>query len=132
MIPSPWDDWKPRFKSSLKTRKQVKGKKDLTEAKVKKRVRSECVERDGYCLVLTRVGIEGECRGRSVWSHLRGYRRSRTRGMAPEKRHNTMFTAMLCQRHDRLEETGKYEVVFHSNDYANGPVSWERRSEKAA
>lgn len=129
---SAWDDGKPRFKHQLVTRKRLKGRKDRDEAKVKKAVRAECVTRDGYCLVQTRVGIQDECKGRSVWSHLRGHRRSRTRGMAPEKRHDTRFTAMLCQRHDRLEETGKYEVVYRTTQYADGPVDWQPRETKVA
>lgn len=117
-----------------KRRNRVKRRKTRAkaEAPVKAKVRAECVERDGPCLVWTRIGLFGECRGPSVWSHLRGHRRSNTRGMAPEKRHNTMFSAILCSYHDRLEESGRYEVVFHTIDYANGRVSWQPRQTKAA
>lgn len=117
----------PHFKSHLVTRKRVKGRKARAEVKVKRAVRAECVTRDGHCLVATRIGIVGECRGQSVWSHFAGHRRSQTRGMAPERRHTTLFSGMLCQRHDRLEETGQYEVVYRTVDYANGSVDWQRR-----
>lgn len=118
------------FKSDLVTRKRAKGRKDRTEARIKKQVRKECDDRDGYCLVATRVGILGECKGRSTWAHFAGHRRSQTRGMAPERRHDTRFSGMLCQRHHDQEESGKFAVVYHSIDYANGSIGWEARQQK--
>lgn len=120
------------FWKTKDTRKRVKGRKDRAEAKVKKQVRAECEARDGYCLVLTRVGILGQCKGRSTWAHLSGYRRSQTRGMPPERRHDTRFSGMLCVQHHKLEEDGKFQVVYRTVDYANGPVSWEPRQQKEA
>lgn len=111
------------FKSAIPTRKKVKGRKDRAEAKVKKAVRAEVAERDGYCLV-QKLGLPG-CKGRSTWAHLAGHRRSQTRGMAPERRHDTRFTAMLCTRHHNQEERNTHRVVYHSVRYADGPVSWE-------
>lgn len=114
------------------TRKRLKGRKDREEARIKKQVRAEVEERDGYCLVATRAGITGQCRGRSTWAHLSGHRRSQTRGLPPTIRHNTRWTAMLCLRHHDYEERGKFSVVYHTDRYADGPVSWEAREQKAA
>src|SRR5688500_14894677 len=85
------------------SRKRIKGRKDRAEANVKRQVRAECVERDGYCLVLTRLGLPG-CKGESTWAHFSGHRRSQTRGMPPERRHDSRFSGMLCKRHHNQEE----------------------------
>lgn len=121
-----WD--RPHFKGSEPSRKRLKGRKDRAEAKVKKQVRAEVEARDGYCLVL-KLGLPG-CKGRSTWAHLNGHRRSQTRGMAPERRHDTRFSAMLCQRHHKQEEDGKYQVVYLTDQYADGPVQWAARQQK--
>jgi hypothetical protein len=116
----------PRQKWEMKTRKQVKAREDRLEAKVQKLVRAACVERDGPCLVLTRIGIYGECRGVSEWAHLSGHRRSQTLGMPATYRHNTAWTAMLCTRHHSLEEHDKFHVIYRTASYADGLVAWER------
>jgi hypothetical protein len=105
----------------------VKGRSDRAEAKVKKAVRAACVARDGHCLVGTRVlGVSAECRGESEWAHLAGHRRSQTRGLPPERRHQSRFTAMLCTRHHDQEEHKGWRVVYRTAEYADGPVGWER------
>lgn len=118
-----WNDGKPHFKSGLTTRKRAKGRKARAEASVKRQVRAECVDRDGYCLV-HRLGLPG-CKGRSTWAHFAGHRRSQTRGMAPERRHDTRFSGMLCLRHHKQEENGTHRVVYLTAQYADGPVLWE-------
>lgn len=126
-FPNTWTG--SQFKHDIPTRKRLKSKKDRDEAKVKKAVRAECVERDGYCLV-GKLGVLG-CKGRSTWAHLSGHRRSQTRGMPPTIRHNTMWTAMLCERHHSQEERNKFRVVYRTVEYANGPVTWEPVNESS-
>lgn len=113
------------------SRKRVKGRKDRSEAKVKRAVRAECMARDGYCLVLTRLNLPG-CKGPSTWAHFSGHRRSQTRGMSPERRHSSLFSGMLCERHHKQEESGQFQVVYRTTDYANGAIGWERKESKAA
>lgn len=120
------------FKHQMPTRKRLKGRKDRTERLVKRTVRAECVVRDGPCLVLTRVGIVGDCDGPSTWAHFRGHRRSQTRGLPPERRHDTRFSGMLCERHHTQEERGTFGVVYRTAEYANGPVGWAPREQKVA
>lgn len=124
-------DWSVLALPKGATRQRLKGRKDRAEARIKRAVRKECEARDGYCLVLTRVGLPG-CKGRSTWAHFAGHRRSQTRGMAPERRHDTRFSGMLCRKHHAQEESGKYQVVYKSIEYANGPIAWEPRQQKAA
>jgi hypothetical protein len=126
-----WEAGKTYFKSGITTRKRLKGRRDRSEAKVKRMVRAECVTRDGYCLVLTRVGLGG-CQGPSTWAHFAGHRRSQTRGMAPERRHQTLFSGMLCKRHHDQEEAGTHGVVYHTANYADGPVGWAAKQQKEA
>jgi hypothetical protein len=136
-----WDDGKPRWKPKRAPRcvrrgiarqtpvkKRKTGPKARREAEIKRLVRAACVERDGYCLV-QKLGLPG-CKGESTWAHLSGHRRSQTRGMAPERRHDTRFSAMLCTKHHDQEETGKFQVVYLTAEYCDGPVLWEPKPEK--
>lgn len=80
-----------------KTRAQLKAAKDRLEARVKKSVRAICVDRDGHC----RAGlhVQTPCAGESQWAHMHEKRRSKTRGQAPEARHMTEWSLMLCRTH---------------------------------
>lgn len=80
------------------------------EARVAAKVRALCVERDGYCRVGKdmwdfilmhegRVSRTYLCDGPSEWAHLGKKRRARTRGQAPEQRHTTTDSLMLCRFH---------------------------------
>lgn len=85
-------------------RKRVKGRKDRREAAIKKSVRAQCVERDGYCLIASQLlrslrDLLGPCGGQSEWAHVGRQRRCFTRGQAPEVRHTTAGSGMLCERH---------------------------------
>lgn len=87
-------------------RKTTKGRKDRAESKQKHMVRMLCVARDGDCRIMRSgptVGMAweafGECRGESEWAHMHAKRRSQTRGQAPEKRHTSTHSLMLCTRH---------------------------------
>ncbi len=96
-------------KHLIPTRKALKGKKDRNAKKVEKSVRAQCEERDGSCRVgstLAMMGDDrasltqiGECRGESEWAHLGEKTRAKTRNQAPEVRHTTAGSAMLCTRH---------------------------------
>ncbi len=110
-------------------RQRTKDRKDRREQKIKREVRKACETRDGYCLV-QKLGLPG-CKGDSTWAHFNGHRRSQTRGMSAERRHDSRFSGMLCTRHHIQEERGAFEVVYHTDKYADGRVSWEPRSEKA-
>lgn len=100
------------------SRKRTKGRKDRAEAKVKKSVRAQCVERDGDCIVesafFSNRGPFGDpyrydeagdisgyenCEGPSQWCHAHAKRRSKTRGQAPDVRHTTADSFMGCQKH---------------------------------
>lgn len=85
-------------------RKRVKGRKDRHEAAIKKAVRAECVKRDGDCLIASRLprslrDLLGPCGGSSEWAHVGRHRRCFTRGQAPEIRHTTAGSGMLCDTH---------------------------------
>ena len=81
---------------------RVKRRKKAQESAVKIAVRAQCVARDGYCR-LAHAGL-GACHGPSEWAHLRSHRRSKTVGQAPERRHTTVGSMMLCcQHHARFD-----------------------------
>lgn len=80
-----------------RTRAQLKAAKDRREAKVKKSVRQQCVDRDGHCRAA--LHVQTPCIGESQWAHMHEKRRSKTRGQAPEMRHMTAWSLMLCRGH---------------------------------
>jgi hypothetical protein len=113
-----------------RTRQQVKGRKQRAERAVKQSVRAACVERDGFCAAgrLSRHVLgHGTCMcvGWSEWAHLKGHRRSQTRGQASDIRHTTKHSLMLCTRHHAMEEAGVLRVVYLSARGCDGPIRFE-------
>lgn len=113
------------------SRSQQKGRKARHEAKVKRSVRAACVERDGWCRVRvefyrynTYVGSAIACAGPSEWAHLSGHRRSQTRGQAPEQRHTTKHSLMLCRKHHAMEERGELKITYLSARGCDGPLKF--------
>lgn len=107
-------------------------KRKRAESLVIKSVRAKCVERDVFCRYdldefakTARFGTD--CKGPSEWAHLENYRRSKTRNMAPELRHTTAGTAMLCKfHHDCYDGRGKKKlrIVNFGALGADGPLTW--------
>jgi hypothetical protein len=110
------------------TRKKAKDREDRAEARVVKVVRHKCEDRDGHCRLSTRfptTDVAGPCWGPSEWAHLRGRRRSQTVNEAPERRHTTRHTAMLCRQHHAMEERGTLVAIpQRPKDGADGPMTW--------
>lgn len=110
------------------TRKQEKARRDRRERKVIKAVRPQVERRDGRCRLATSghdmLLVVGPCRGESEWAHLPSHRRSKTRGQAPEERHTTAGSLMLCDgHHDALDEH-RLEVEAMTDRGADGPLLW--------
>jgi hypothetical protein len=112
-------------------RKRVKAKRQRHAAKVVKSVRALCVERDGYCRLTRDWSWElvmptfGACEGPSQWAHLGDKKRFKTRGQAPEVRHTTAGSLMLCDRHHDDYDEGRLNI---SGDDADGVLRfrWSR------
>jgi hypothetical protein len=101
--------------------KRVRARAKRTERAVVEKVRAACVERDGHCRLAGRLG---PCEGESYWCHMEGKRRSQTRRMKPEARHDTAWTVMLCARHAEMEERHRVRSQYLSARGANGPMLW--------
>lgn len=84
------------------------------EAKVIASVRPEVAERDGWCRLVGRGSLVremfGECRGDSQWAHYGERKRSLTRRMPPEHRHDRRFSLMLCFAHHDAYDHGPLEI----------------------
>ena len=112
------------------TRKAEKARNDRAEAMQKRAVRRMVAGRDGYCrlarVVRRDLGDEREvaalCGGTSEWAHLEDRRRSRTVGEAPEARHTTAGTAMLCRDHHQLYDRHRIQITMLSRYGADGPM----------
>lgn len=108
---------RPAFNAKPEKRSTTKGRKDRTEAQIKKDVRAIVVDRDAGC----RLSWLSPCSGLLQWSHLEGHRRGRTRGMSPEQRHTTAGTAMLCDGHHDEYDANKFRIIFETDKGADGP-----------
>lgn len=95
-------------------RKTTKRRKDRHETEVERAVREACVARDRYCRLDTSGANEPlglVCSGPSEWAHLGDKKRARTRGMAPEDRHLSSGSLMLCRRMHQLYDAGQLEIL---------------------
>lgn len=119
---------KPEHRARRKARKQ------RAASKVVASVRQQCVERDGDC----RIGEwennpddwhcqalidEPWCEGRSEWAHLGNKKRFKTRGQAPEVRHTTAGSLMLCTKHHQDYDHGRMVI---EGENANEPLRFVR------
>ncbi len=106
------------------------------EARIKRAVRAQCVLRDGFCRVASAsyyhpaFRLFGRCDGVSEWAHLEGARRFKTRKRAPELRHTTAGTCMLCTRHHRAYDARQIAVEVLTAAGADGPLVWHTRAGK--
>ena len=117
-------------------RQTLKGRKDRAEAKVKRDVRAQCFERDGPCriasILAARAGdvIQAEllkaCSGYGEWAHLHAKRRSKTRGMAPEQRHDSAHSLMLCRVHHQEYDAHRLIITALTRKGADGPLKFRR------
>jgi hypothetical protein len=113
-------------------RKRVKGRKQRLESRVIKAVRALCVTRDGDCRIANwednpddwhEDDLDQWCEGASEWAHLGDKKRFKTRGQAPEIRHTTAGSLMLCTKHHQDYDQGR--MTIDGND-ANLPLKFER------
>ncbi len=107
---------------------KARAKRRRAEGPVARSVRAWCVDRDGTCRywkdIFEACLVAVECRGPSEWAHLENQRRSRTRGLAPELRHTTAGTAMLCRSHHRAYDAGRLRIRFITGTGADGLIQW--------
>lgn len=105
-------NWKP----AKGTHARLKAKRKRHESQVKKSVREQTVERDGDCLIASRLlaplrTLLGPCDGPSEWAHIGTHRRARTRGQAAERRHTTAGSGMLCQKHHQAYDAYQFDFI---------------------
>ena len=91
-------------------RARVKARRRRQEATIVRTVRAQVAQRDGFCR-LRGTPLDG-CAGRSEWAHFGQDRRARTRGRAPEARHRTDGTLMLCTIHHRAYDVSRQLSIF--------------------
>jgi hypothetical protein len=109
-------------------RKREAARRKRQAVKVIKAVRSQCVDRDGFCRVWrdddgAECPADSGCIGTSEWAHLGDKKRFKTRGQAPELRHTTAGSLMLCTKHHQDYDQGRMVI---DGDDANLPLKFER------
>ena len=109
-------------KGTAKRQKAAKGRAETAHAQT---IRAQVAERDGACVIQFRGnGALVSCGGRSEWAHIGRHRRCHTRGQAPEQRHTTAGTAMMCERHHRAYDAHDFDLVpVDSERGMNGPFT---------
>jgi hypothetical protein len=128
--------------SKGKTRKQITAKKQRAEQTQIQAVRARCIERDGHCRVFRTMASAYEgwailaalhqqrvgdvCDGPSAWAHLHARRRSKTRGMAPDVRHDTKYSLMLCAKHHAAYDAKRLIITALTRRGADGPLKFRR------
>lgn len=126
-------------KGQIPTVKSVKAKAGRSEKKVKVDVRAKCVLRDGDCRIAKAgmgdeiAGVVGNCDGPPEWAHLEDKRRSKTRGQAPEVRHTTEDSLILCRRHHNRydgHERPRIGIDKRTKRGADGPLRFKEKTEK--
>lgn len=111
-------------------RARVKGRAQRQARTVVNSVRSQCVARDGSCRIgqaTQRFQQFGACDGASQWAHLGDSKRFKTRGQAPEIRHTTAGSLMLCARHhDGYDgrQPQRITIVAQTDRGADGPLTY--------
>jgi hypothetical protein len=111
--------------------KRVKARRKRQEARHAGEVRADVERRDGYCRL--RGSDEfGPCGGASEWAHLGDKRRFKTRGMAPEDRHTTADSLMLCTRHHQdgpfAYDRNRMTIEKMTTEGADGPLRFKDKA----
>lgn len=121
----------------------MKAKQDRAEATVKRAVRAACVERDAICSVESAffghrgypweirdetrlIGWDEGCQGKSEWAHMHQKRRSQTRGQAPDVRHTTADSLMLCRFHHQEYDAHRLKITALTRRGADGALKFTR------
>lgn len=120
-----------------KTRRQLKARQDRQEAQIKRLVRAAVVVRDGTCrllaaelsavhdVVLYPNVDRHRCAGNpGEWAHFGDKRRSRTRGQAPEIRHTTAGSLMLCKTAHEAYEAGRLRITALTRNGCDGRLKF--------
>ena len=115
---------KPIKRTPIKSTKKTASRR-RDEAKVIKVVRAADVIRDGYCR-RRRDDSMHTCLGASEWCHLRPFTRAQTKRMAPEIRHQTAYTMMLCTETHFDYDHGALQIECLTDRGANGDVRFFR------
>ena len=114
--------------SKGKSRARLKARRDRDESAIKRSVRAEVVERDGYCR-LADTWTFGRCGGASEWAHWGQSKRCKTRGLPPEVRHTSFGTLMLCRLHHQGPQgydSHGFEIEAMTAHGADGPLRFSR------
>lgn len=76
----------------------------------------------------TKPLVDVFCAGPSEWAHIGKHRRCHTRGMAPEARHTTQGSAMLCKRHHDAYDAHEFDIEPQTAAGMDGPFAVVRRA----
>ena len=110
-------------------RKRKKGREQRQEKKVKTSARFEVMERDGHSCRLNWCAAQrlfGACRGPIQWSHWGPYKRSKTRGQEPERRHCRQGGLAMCDRHHDDYDEGRLAIEAMTEQECDGRLRFER------
>lgn len=120
---------RPAFTTTKGPVARSRARRKAKEAPVIKTVRKQCVRRDGHCRIAKApVAVVGECAGESQWAHFGEKKRAKTRGQAPEQRHDRQHTFMGCERHHGLYDRGELKLDALTKRVCDGPLKMTTQS----
>ena len=123
-LPKPRPVKRMRAKPKPRARVKPQSAKAKKEAALVGKVFREIEGRDGHCRMRyydTPLALAGECGGESQPAHLAQWRRSKTRGLPPEERHNGKTIIRLCADHHRRYDQHKFDLA-HTNWGGDGYI----------
>lgn len=107
---------------------RLRARKRAKDQRYAAKIRPIVERRDGYCRYFKDWPDfdRQPCEGNSEWAHFGDKKRFKTRGMAPEKRHTTAGSLMLCSKHHREYDAGKLRIVALSAKGCDGGLCWNQ------
>ena len=121
--------------------RKAKRRRYLANRAVVRAVRAEVFAREREtCAVVSRLPKAdmlaiftafGICQGPLQHAHLKGKRKSATRGQAPEERHQTATSLALCELHHEAEEHKGLRFIGLTKAGMDGPITFHIEPPKA-
>lgn len=115
-----------RFVKGLIAR--CRARKARTDAAYAAGIRELVAARDGFCRhgYDVRLGDRfARCSGPSEWAHFGEHKRFKTRGMAPEDRHTTAGSLMLCRSCHMAYDRGVLLIIAKTGRLCDGPLLYQ-------
>jgi len=122
MSRSPIPKGEPRKRTKARRQRAEKTRKVWVRARVMARDHDRC----RLSWYAETQALFGACSGELQWAHWGPYRRSKTRGQAPERRHCQQGGLALCDGHHDDYDEGRLTIDALTEQECDGRLRFER------